>query len=85
MSMTKHIHVTNLLEIKTVTLRCEDCGWSNRVPVGSSVMPEMCPNCRTRVNLTPVVDLLRAVCNLNADTKRRVAIEIETEEAAGKN
>lgn len=84
MSMTKHIHVTDLREVTALKIVCRKCGTGHIIPADTRAMPPVCAGCNTRENLGPVVKLLQAIDVLNS-LDLPYTIEIETEEAAGSN
>ena len=78
MSMTRSIHVTDLREVKALSLTCGKCGGVARLVLDRIAQVAECPFCRAEWPSRSLAGLADAVRSLNGPDQTAVRVEVET-------
>lgn len=63
--MTKTVQITDLREVKALTLTCVKCGASFSMPIGKHNTPENCHNCGMELDKAGIDELVSILRRLN--------------------
>lgn len=77
--MTKTVQVTDLREVKALTLACAKCGASFSLPVGRHTTPEACFSCEAPLDRTTIDELIAILRRLHRGEEAPWRITFETD------
>lgn len=77
--MTRTVQITDLREVKALTLTCGKCGASFTLPIGRHRTPDACHNCGHALEASRIEELLTLLRCLNPSDSASWRLTFETD------